>query len=312
MYGLTRTMNSNCDVLLFGDYFCDVIITGLSEVPRLGADLFGQSMEIVPGGGAYITAVWLQHLGVKARWAARLGNDIFSRFIREEAQREGLDTSLFQEYSHPQRCLSLSFSFQHDRGFISYMDPFPDVLPYQALIESQQPRWVVNSPFDGALETRYLVERIHQGGGKVFTDCQYVTTTLAEPGLIELLRQTDVFAPNQSEACQLTGEADPEKALGILAEFCPLVIIKCGAQGAYARAGAQVWHMPALPLEVVDTTGAGDSFNAGFLTGLVNGEPVETCLRYGNICGGYSTTRHGGTNAAFPLEQLKKYCGSGA
>jgi len=305
-------MKTNCDVLLFGDYFCDVIITGLSEVPRLGADLFGQSMEVVPGGGAYITAVWLQHLGVSNRWAARLGNDIFSRFIHEEAQREGLDTSLFQDYSHPLRSLSLSFSFQHDRGFISYMDPFPDAVPYLMLIEAQQPRWVVNSPFNGALETRFLVENIHQLGGKVFTDCQYVTTTLAEPGLVDLLRLTDVFAPNQSEACQLTGEADPEKALGILGEVCPLVVIKCGADGAYARAGDEVWHAPALPMKVLDTTGAGDSFNAGFLTGLINGEPVETCLRYGNVCGGYSTTQRGGASAAFSLEQLKKYSESGA
>lgn len=305
-------MKTNCDVLLFGDYFCDVIITGLSEVPRLGADLFGQSMEITPGGGAYITAVWLQHLGVNARWAARLGNDIFSRFIREEAQREGLDTSLFQDYSHPLRSLSLSFSFQHDRGFISYMDPFPESVAYQSLVEAQQPRWVVNSPFNGGLETRFLVERIHQLGGKVFSDCQYVTTTLEEPGLADLLRLTDVFAPNQSEACQLTGEADPVKALGILAEYCPLVVIKCGADGAYARAGERMWHAPALPMQVLDTTGAGDSFNAGFLTGLINGEPVETCLRYGNICGGYSTTQRGGASAAFTLEQLKKYSEGGA
>ena len=300
-------MKSNCDVLLFGDYFCDVIITGLSEVPRLGADIFGQSMEIVPGGGAYNTAVWLQHLGVNNRWAARLGNDIFSRFIREEALREGLDTSLFQEYSHPLRSLSLSFSFQHDRGFISYVDPFPDAMPYQALIESQQPRWVVNGPFNGALETRFLVEQIHQLGGKVFTDCQYTTTTLDEPGLIDLLRVTDVFAPNQSEACQLTGEEDPEKAITCLAQYCPLVVLKCGARGAYAQAGTQVWQAPALKLEVVDTTGAGDSFNAGFLTGIINGEPIETCLRYGNICGGYSTTRRGGTSAVFSLEQLKQF-----
>ena len=299
-------MKTDCDVLLFGDYFCDVIITGLSEVPRLGADLFGQSMEIGPGG-AFITAAWLHKLGVCTRWATRLGNDIFSRFIREEAQRTGLDTSLFREYSQPLRSLSLSFSFQHDRGFISYMDPFPDDLPIQAMVESQHPRWVVNSPFDGALETRFLVDRIHQLGAKVFIDCQYVTTTLAEPGLTELLRVTDIFAPNLSEARQLTGETDAEQALRRLAEFCPLVIVKCGAEGAYAQAGEQVWHSAALELEVLDTTGAGDSFNAGFLAGLMNNEPIETCLRYGNICGGYSTTQRGGASAAFSLEQLKKY-----
>lgn len=299
-------MPSECDVLLFGDYFCDVIITGLPEVPRLGTDLFGQSMEIVPGG-VYITAHWLHNLGVHARWAARLGNDIFSRFILEESRRVGMDTSLFREYSQPLRSMSLSFSFQHDRGFISYMDPFPKDQSTASLIEAQRPRWVVNLPFDGSLETRFLVDRVHELGGRVFIDCQYVTTTLNEPGLTDLLRVTDAFAPNQSEACQLTGESDPQLALARLTEYCPLVLIKCGADGVWARSGGQIWHVPALKLEVLDTTGAGDSFNAGFLTGMVHGEPIETCLRYGNICGGYSTTQRGGASAAFSLEQLKKY-----
>ncbi len=299
-------MTSDCDVLLFGDYFCDVIITGLPEVPRLGADLFGQSMEIVPGG-TYITAHWLHSLGVRARWAARLGNDIFSRFIHEESHRAGMDTSLFREFSQPLRSISVSFSFQHDRGFISYMDELPVDPMKMALIEAQRPQWVFNLPFNVSLETRFLAERVHELGGRVFIDCQYVTTTLDEAGLIDLLRVTDVFAPNQSEACQLTGESDPELALTRLAEVCPLVVLKCGAQGAYARSGQQVWHAPALKLEVLDTTGAGDSFNAGFLTGMIHDEPIETCLRYGNICGGYSTTQRGGASAAFSLEQLKKY-----
>ena len=118
-----------CDVLLFGDYFCDIIITGLSEIPHLGADVFGDSMEIAPGG-AYILAVALHRLGVNVRWAAYLGDDLFSRFLFEEAKKEGIDTSLFQQTDGPLRSLSLSFSFAHDRGFISYTDPVPGDLPW--------------------------------------------------------------------------------------------------------------------------------------------------------------------------------------
>ena len=139
----------HCDVLLFADYFCDVIITGLPEPPRLGADLFGEAMEIAPGG-AYILANGLHRLGVDVRWAARFGNDIFSRFVLEEAARVGLNTSLFQVYPQPYRILSLSFSFAHDRGFISYNDPAPGPVPMQELILPQRPRWVVNPPFDGS------------------------------------------------------------------------------------------------------------------------------------------------------------------
>jgi sugar/nucleoside kinase (ribokinase family) len=296
---------SDCEVLVLGDYFCDLIITGLSDPPRLGADIFGEALEIMPGG-MYILATALHRLGVRTRWMARLGNDMFSQFALAEAQREGLDMSLFQYFDQPLRSMSLSFSFVHDRGFISHMDPFPDSHP-EAVIALQKPRWVVNTYFDGSLETRKLFDFIHQHGGKVFSDCQYVTCALDELGLKELLRIIDVFAPNLSEASKLTGEIDPQKAAARLAEFCPLVVVKCGAEGAYAQAGTQCWYSPAIKVEVVDTTGAGDAFDAGFLAARLRGEPVEVCLRYGNICGGLSTTRHGGASAAPTLDQLKQY-----
>jgi sugar/nucleoside kinase (ribokinase family) len=294
-----------CDVLLFADYFCDVIITGLPEPPRLGADLYGEAMEIAPGG-AYILAHWLHCLGVEVHWAARFGNDIFSRFILDESTRVGLNTSLFQVYPQPYRVFSLSFSFAHDRGFISFNDPAPAELPRHELILSQRPRWVVNPPFDGSAECRALMDLVHQQGGRVFVDCQYTTATLTDPGLAETLRKVDIFAPNLSEASQLTGETQPLAALASLSEFCPLVILKCGGQGAYARRGDQIWHSPALDVEVVDTTGAGDSFNAGFLAGLLAGEPIETCLRYGNICGGISTTCRGGSTTALTLAEVRQ------
>ncbi len=295
----------DCDVLILADYFCDIVITGLPEPPRLGADLFGEGMDIVPGG-AYILATAMHRLGVRARWMARLGNDLFSRFILEEAKREGLDTSLFQFYEHPLRSVSIAFSFVHDRGFISYMDPFPESFA-EGVIAAQKPRWVINAPFDGSPEAHRFVDFIHLNGGKVYTDCQYTTATLDDPGLADLLRKVDIFAPNQSEACQLTGEEDPARAAARLAEFCPLVIVKAGKDGAFARAGWQTWHSPALDVQVVDTTGAGDSFNAGFLAAHLRGEPIETCLRYGNICGGLSTTQRGGTAAAPTLAELEKY-----
>jgi sugar/nucleoside kinase (ribokinase family) len=296
---------SQCDVLILGEYFCDLIFTGLPEPPRLGADLFSQALDIVPGA-AYILTTALHRLGVRTRWMARLGNDLFSQYVLKEAQREGLDSCLFQIFDRPLRSVSASFSFVQDRGFISYWDTFPECHP-EAVIAEQRPRWVVNTPFDCSPESRARIDFIHQNGGRVYVDCQYVTTTLDEPGLADTLRMVDVFAPNQSEACQLTGEEEPAKAAVHLAEFCPLVVVKAGGQGAYAHSGGGAWHAPALAVPVVDTTGAGDSFNAGFIAALLQGEPVETCLRYGNICRGLSVTRPGGASAAPTLAELKKY-----
>jgi sugar/nucleoside kinase (ribokinase family) len=135
---------SDCDVLVLADYFCDIVITGRPEPPRRGADMFGKGLDIMPGGAFIVTAA-LHRLGVKVRWLAHLGNDLFSHFILEEAGREGLDPSLFQLYDYPLRSLSVSFSFVHDRGFISYRDPFPES-SLESVIAAEKPRWVIDAP----------------------------------------------------------------------------------------------------------------------------------------------------------------------
>jgi sugar/nucleoside kinase (ribokinase family) len=243
-------------------------------------------------------------LGVRSRWAARIGNDLFSRFLLEEAQREGIDTSLFQQFTMPCRSVSVSYSFAFDRGFISHTDPTPEGRPREEIVASQKPLWVVNAPFDGTSECLRFLNFIHESNGRIYTDCQYTTQRLSDPGLADTLSTIDIFAPNLSEAIQITGATTPETALEILAHYCPLVVIKCGADGVIARRGSEVWQIDALPTEAVDTTGAGDCFNAGFLAAYLRGEPVETCLRYGNICGGLSVTQRGGATAAPTLEHL--------
>ncbi|MCU0487243.1 MAG: carbohydrate kinase family protein, partial [Anaerolineales bacterium] len=101
---------SMCDVLVLGEYFCDLIFTGLPEPPRLGTELFSREFAMAPGGSGYILTTALGRLGVRARWIAQFGNDLFSQYVLGEAQREGLDSSLFQVYDHPLRSLSASFS----------------------------------------------------------------------------------------------------------------------------------------------------------------------------------------------------------
>ena len=285
------TTMTTSPVVVLGDYYCDFILTGLQELPRLGAYIFGTGLEIA-AGGAFITTVALHRLGVPAEWVADLGNDLISQFILAEARREGLNESRFLQHDFPLRKLSFSFSFPHDRGFISYIEPQP-------------PTWVINPPFDGSPETIAFIQAMRARGSRIFLDTQYLDFTLERPGIIEIMGLVDIFAQNESEALQLTGAENVESAAAILAQHTPFVLIKRGGQGAIARSGGQTWTAPALPVTVIDTTGAGDCFNAGFMAAHLRGESVETCLRYGNICGGLSTTRPGGANAAPTLAQLQ-------
>jgi sugar/nucleoside kinase (ribokinase family) len=279
------------DVLLLGSYFCDLIFNGLPAVPRLGADLFGAEFDMVPGA-SYRSALACQRLGLRAGWLCDFGTDFFSRFVLDMAAQDGLDMSLFCHHPFPVRRVSAAFSFVHDRGFISYMDPIEAASPIE-IIQQHRPRAVLLShlAYDGAQAA--LAEVARAAGTLIYMDCQADSATLATPGVAEALRRVDIFAPNEPEALHLTGAATVEAALEQLATLAPLVVVKRGSAGAVARQGDTVVHSPALPVNVCDTTGAGDCFNAGFLYGRLTGLPLAGCLRRGNICGGLSTISRG-------------------
>jgi sugar/nucleoside kinase (ribokinase family) len=256
-------MPGEYDVLLWGIYFCDLIFTDLPEVPRLGAETWSDSLEMAPGG-AFTTAVAMQRLGLRAGWMCDFGDDSFSRFILDAARREGIDEGLFEIHPRPVRRVSAVFSLLGDRGFLSFMDDVRQTSPVPA-IEQHRPRCVLLPHLHYGEAYVELFAAVRRAGSRLFMDCQGTEATLETPGVIDALRTVDVFAPNEAEALQLTGSPTVEEALSRLAELTPLVVVKLGADGATSRNGEQVIRVPAMPVDAVDTTGAGDCFNAGFL-----------------------------------------------
>ena len=119
--------------------------------------------------------------------------------------------------------------------------------------------------------------------------------TLANPAVHSSLRAVDAFLPNAAEARRITGKTELDEAIVALAALCPLVIVKDGANGSYARTGGETLHAPGIAVTPVDTTGAGDCFSAGFLRAWFDDRPLAECLRWGNVVGGLSTTALGGT-----------------
>jgi len=297
-------MPAQYDVLLLGSYYCDLIFTGLPELPRLGLDLFGTGFDLV-AGGCYRTSTALKRLGLRAGWLVDFGDDVFSRLVLEMAAREGLDDTLFRHHPFPVRRISAAFSFVNDRGFISYADPLPPPIAVDT-VAAHQPRAILISHLQYGPAHEALVAAARAAGAFVYMDCQSVAVNLATPGVREALARVDVFGPNESEALRLTGAATVEAALEQLAAIAPAVVVKRGAAGALASAGGQIINAPALAVDVCDTTGAGDCFNAGFLYGHLNGQDFQGCLRRGNICGGLATVSRG--NEALPtpaqLEEL--------
>jgi sugar/nucleoside kinase (ribokinase family) len=118
-----------------------------------------------------------------------------------------------------------------------------------------------------------------------------------ESDVLEVLKWVDVLLPNEHEACRLARTDDPLRAAEILAEKVPLLVVKRGERGVLARRGRELFEALAPKTEAVDTIGAGDSFDAGFLHQFIRGAKLEDCLQLGNRAGTLSTTRQGGTEA---------------
>jgi sugar/nucleoside kinase (ribokinase family) len=225
--------------------------------------------------------------------------------VLDEARREGIDGGLFIHLDHPLRRVSTAFSFDHDRGFISYSDQ-PEALPTPDDLRRIKPRFLLLQGFPTDPDKRALAGAARDLGISVCSDCQHFRHTISRREIDDALQLIDIFLPNLSEALSLTGTNDIEAALEVLASTCPTVVIKQGRDGATAIHQGMRCRVPALEVDVIDTTGAGDSFNAGFVHGLLNGEDFESALETGVICGSLAVTGFGGRNLPF-REDLQKY-----
>jgi sugar/nucleoside kinase (ribokinase family) len=113
----------------------------------------------------------------------------------------------------------------------------------------------------------------------------------------ELLPYVDLLLPNEGEACRITRKETLDEALEELGRRVPCVAVKCGSRGSVVRLAGETLSVGGVPVKTVDTIGAGDSFNAGFLFGWLNGWPADECAYAGNVTGALSTLRVGGTEA---------------
>lgn len=298
-----------CDVLLEGGYFCDLVFTELPEFPRLGHEIYSKDFHLIPGG-AFNSAVALHRLGLKTAWPCCFGSDPFSQYVKQNAIQEGIDPTYFDDLDEPSLHITVAFSFDEERAFLSYSDDSPD-LPLLKMLKELHPAWLFISHLAYGEEYEALFAAARAVGTKIYMDCQAHDRNLSDALVVKTLRQVDVFSPNVEEARKLTGMEKAEDALAALAELVPLAIIKMGKDGCLCQQGRELVHVPGIPIHVIDTTGAGDNFDSGFLCGQIRGYSLEDSLRIANICGGLSTQGYGGTSTSPTYNQVKRFLEKG-
>lgn len=293
------------DVLVYGPLFCDLIFTEMPGMPVLGTELFAGQFDLTIGGSA-IVAAGLHRLGAKVGLIAELGNDPLSQLMRQILDELGLDRSLIREHPYPLPQVTVALSFPHERAFITRLQR-PETPPdLAALVRAFPARHLHVSSFLAALETPDAARIAHAAGLTVSMDPGWDEQSLRDPRLGAMIAEVDLFLPNRLELCHIAQTQQVEQAAAKISAAMQggLIALKLGAEGAvvYSQAGQEQARTPALSVTPVDTTGAGDAFDAGFLYAFVNALPLETCLRYGAVCGALATTRPGGV-AACPTHQ---------
>lgn len=291
-------MNFDFDIVIPGHYFCDVIFTQMRDFPTLGAEIYSEGIKVVPGGGALNTATGLRRLGVNVGWVGTLGTDFFSQYVKNYVQTEKLDTSLVQQLDTPLERVTVALSYPHDRAFITYAQKPPDIIAMVRSALEKATFWHLHFPSLTVHEDMpELLKTCKARGIHVSMDCQHRQDTLEMPLVQAILSQVDIFMPNAMEARRITGENELGAAINRLSQITTVVVVKNGAEGAMAQFGTMGFHSRAFEVTPLDTTGAGDSFNAGFLAAYLQNLPIKTCLRWGNYCGSQSTLSYGASSA---------------
>jgi ribokinase len=292
---------SELDLLVVGDVNADLVLRGGDLVPVFGQheQLVDEAVLVLGGSGA-IVASGAARLGLRVAMAGCVGDDALGRAMLEAL--EGVDVSAVRRVDAPTG-ISVGLARPGDRAMLTALGALAELraedVP-EALLASA--RWVhVASPFlQPALDVQAVAGRA-------------AGTTSLDPGWDP--REAwdvawpafDVLLPNAQEARRLAGEKDVDAAARRLAAEGPTVVVKLGAEGATAVAAGAVLRAAAPHVEPVDATGAGDSFDAGFIAARLAGEGLAEALALGCVCGALSTCAAGGTAGQPTLAEARGF-----
>jgi len=302
----------NIDVLVAGELNPDLILADPNLEPRFGQqEILVQDMQITAGSSSVIYACGAARLGLKVAFIGVIGEDSFGSFMLDALQERGVDTSAVIVDSQRTTGLTVILNRVTDRAILTYPGAINALHAEQVkddLLRQSRHLHVASYFLQTALQPGLpdLFHRARALGLTTSLDSNWDPTGKWS-GFDALLRLTDIFFPNETEIQSLTGRMDIDEAARVLAEKCNILAVKLGAKGALAYHGDEICRAPALSVQVADTVGAGDSFDAGFTYGFLQDWCLDRCLRLGIACGSLSTRAHGGTTAQPTLEEALQY-----
>jgi ribokinase len=294
------------DVLVAGDLFLDLVMSGFESWPRPGEEAFAKKFHKEVGGGAAITACGLSKLGLHTGILGSVGKED-GRWMLERLQARGVDTSRIRQTSSEPTAFTVSVSTAVDRTFLTYSGAngeLPGILRDLTGIATTSQVRHIHLAHAMDLETAQpSFKAIADSGRSLSLDVGWHVEWFSDPRAMAALTQVDIFFPNEREGAVITGETDPVRMLRVFERRgLNRVALKLGAEGAALLWDGEISFQKPEAIETVDTTGAGDCFDAGFLYAWMRGMEPNLCLRAGAVCGEMSARTLGGI-AGFPARE---------
>lgn len=295
------------DAYVFGDINIDLVIPNVDHFPLPGQEEIVDNMNTYIGGGAALFTLGLGKLGLHPVFQGIIGNDLYRKFILNELTSKNVDSSLIHISSKNGTGISISFTNEKERSFLTYRGTNNEI--DLNLIEFDKVREAKHIHLTGysgrQRHGQYLsllkkVKRLKEI--TISFDVGWDVSGEWYEGIYELFPYIDVLFMNETEAIHYGRKDNARDAVADFSKYCSIAVAKLGGNGSIAFSKGEVYEKKPYKVKVIDTTGAGDSFNAGFIYGYLKGKNIEECLKYGNACGALSVTALGG-NTAFPTEQ---------
>jgi len=288
------------DILTVFDICADLVVDLGDTVPEFGQkEKYVDSYALDMGGSTCIFACQCAKLGLKTTGAGVIGGDIFGHLVKNTLAKSGVDVSNIITLSDIKTGLGLHLKLGKDnRSILTYSGSIGAVTAEHITDELLQSArhlhigsYYLLDGIKNALPD--ILRRVKSFGLTVSLDTNWDPSeewNLPD----EILSYIDIILPNRNEAMLLTGCPDIESSLKILTDKVSVTAVKLGADGGFVESGGNRIKLPALNVNVIDTIGAGDNFDAGFIYAYLRGFTLEDCLRAGLYCGSMSAAKPGG------------------
>jgi len=297
-------------ILVAGDINVDLICSGYQTFPAPGREVLVDDFVMTLGGSSAICAMGLARLGNPVAFIGKVGADSWGDYCIETLRTAGIDVSGLARDPALRTGVTISITSAKDRALVTFAGTVA------ALRAADVDAWALDDAGHLHVSSFFLQQDLRPAFRRLFAlaHSSGLSTSL-DPGfdpaerwdrdLLETLESVDLLFPNEVELAAISGTAGLADGLRRVSSARTRVVAKLGPRGCATLEKDGLLEAPAFAIDPIDTTGAGDSFDAGFLHAWLREQPIRECLRWGSACGSLSTRGLGGTPSQPDLAQVR-------